>query len=110
MRFFKKIDPANSVLEIANSESVMRRYTGIAFVGFLLITIATRSLQLLSEIGWSTAQWFVFPTIISLLSISLFFLFKGAQVGFQLLKLLVWLILPLFAFGLITVGYTPYDQ
>ena len=108
MRIFRKIDPANLVLEIANSESVMRRYTGIAFVSCLLMTIATRSLQLLSEIGWSTAQWLVFPTIMSLLSISLLFLVKGSQVGFLLLKLMVWLILPLFAFGLITVGSTPY--
>jgi signal transduction histidine kinase/CheY-like chemotaxis protein len=108
MHLLNRLNSESWFLNIFSDEIKTQRWVGMGYVAVLLMAIVTRSLPQLIETGWSAPQWVVFPIILTLLTSTIIQLAKAAKSGRLLLNTVVWLLLPLFAFGLLTVGYTPF--
>ena len=108
MYLLNRLNSESWFSKFSSDELKTQRWVSMGYVAVLLMAIVTRALPQLFESGWSTAQWVVFPIVMALLTSTIIQLARAAKSASLLLNTVVWLLLPLFCFGLLTVGYTPF--
>ena len=108
MHLLNRVSPESGFSKISSDEVKTQRWVSLGYVAVLLMAIVNRTVPQLLETGWSAAQWVVFPIVMTLLTSTIIQLARAAKSASLLLNTVVWLLLPLFAFGMLTVSYTPF--
>lgn len=89
------------------NDSNFKRYVGFVYPAVILLVMLTRTLPILFEQGWSPAQWVVFPLMVLFLLVTASLVMIKPEQGMRLVRWVVWLMLPAFSFGLLTMIHTP---